>query len=118
MRACSSRRCLRVAFRTRGTCRTPPTSPLAREAARIAVSFRGSGFAPTRVRVELRGEAPVRLSGDERRLRRVEVATRATAELAPDVGGLGMPAHASGGGYSGPLAYRQGKPTPHLFSGL
>jgi hypothetical protein len=29
-----------------------------------------------------------------------------------------MPASASGGGYDGPLAYRQGKPTPHLFSGL
>jgi hypothetical protein len=27
-----------------------------------------------------------------------------------------MPAEASGGGYSGPLAYRQGKPTPRLLS--
>ena len=87
-------------------------------AARIAVSFPGTGFAPTRVRVELRGEAPVRLSRGERRLHRVEVAGRATAELAPDIGGLGLPAHGSGGGYEGPLAYRQGQPTPYLFAAL
>ena len=35
---------------------------------------------------------------------------RATAELLPDAGGGGLPGHASGGGYEGPLAYRQGKP--------
>jgi LAS superfamily LD-carboxypeptidase LdcB len=34
---------------------------------------------------------------------------RATAELLPDAG-AGLPGHASGGGYSGPLAYRQGEP--------
>jgi soluble lytic murein transglycosylase-like protein len=79
-------------------------------AASVAVSFPGVGFAPTRVRVELRGEAPVRLPGDERRPRRVEVEARATAELAPEIGGLGMSANASGGGYDGPLSYRQGKP--------
>jgi soluble lytic murein transglycosylase-like protein len=79
-------------------------------AARVAVEFPGTGFAPTRVRVELRGKAPVRLSGGGRRPRRVELQARATAELGPDIGGLGMPENASGGGYSGPLAYRQGKP--------
>jgi hypothetical protein len=51
----------------------------------------------------------VRVSGGGRP-RRVDVAARATAELAPQIAGFGMPAHASGGGYDGPLAYRQGKP--------
>jgi hypothetical protein len=75
----------------------------------VAVSFPGVGFAPTRVTVQLRGEATVRAPGDDRP-RPVAVAARATAELAPDISGLGMPENASGGGYSGPLAYRQGKP--------
>jgi soluble lytic murein transglycosylase-like protein len=50
----------------------------------------------------------VRLA-DERR-HPVEGRARATAEIAADSGGLGMPGQASGGGYSGPLSYRQGKP--------
>jgi soluble lytic murein transglycosylase-like protein len=75
----------------------------------VAVHFPGVGFAPTRVTVRVRGEAPVRAAGDDRP-RAVAVAARATAELAPDISALGMPANASGGGYSGPLAYRQGKP--------
>ena len=37
----------------------------------------------------------------------------ATAELTP-AAGEAFPATATGGGYDGPLAYRQGKPTPHL----
>jgi D-alanyl-D-alanine carboxypeptidase/Putative Flp pilus-assembly TadE/G-like len=78
-------------------------------AAAVAVSFPGVGFAPTRVRVEVRGEVPVRISAGDRP-RPVEVAARATAELSPDIGGLGLPTQASGGGYDGPLAYRQGKP--------
>ncbi len=75
----------------------------------VAVRFPGVGFAPTRVTVQVRGEALVRAPGDDPP-RPVEVGARATAELAPDIGGLGMPDHASGGGYDGPLAYRQGKP--------
>jgi soluble lytic murein transglycosylase-like protein len=75
----------------------------------VAVRFPGLGFAPTRVTVTVRGQAPLRAPGNDRP-RPVEVGARATAELAPDIGGLGMPDHASGGGYSGPLAYRQGKP--------
>ncbi len=35
--------------------------------------------------------------------------SQATAELSPDGGGA-VPTQAAGGGYSGPLAYRQGKP--------
>jgi soluble lytic murein transglycosylase-like protein len=75
----------------------------------VAVRFPGVGFAPTRVTVQVRGEARVRAPGDDRP-RPVEVGARATAELAPEVGGLGMSDHAAGGGYHGPLAYRQGKP--------
>jgi hypothetical protein len=42
--------------------------------------------------------------GGEQRPRRIDVAARATAELTPDIGGLGMSPHPSGGGYDGPLA--------------
>jgi soluble lytic murein transglycosylase-like protein len=75
----------------------------------VAVRFPGVGFAPTRVTVQVRGEATVLVPGDERP-RPVQMDARATAELAPGTAGLGMPATASGGGYDGPLAYRQGKP--------
>jgi soluble lytic murein transglycosylase-like protein len=78
-------------------------------ASAVAVRFPGVGFAPTRVTVQVRGEATVRVPGDDRR-RPVEVGARATAELAPGISGLGMPEAATGGGYSGPLAWRQGKP--------
>jgi len=70
------------------------------------VRFPGLGIAPTRVTVRVRGVAPVRVG--ERR-RRVPVRASATAELLPGAG-PGLPASASGGGYQGPLAYRQGKP--------
>jgi len=84
------------------------------------VTFPGSGFAPTRVTVRVWGEAPVSLGGrtrgpggqGRRRIRRgahVPVRAKATAELAPAAGD-GLPGQASGGGYDGPLAYRQGKP--------
>jgi soluble lytic murein transglycosylase-like protein len=76
---------------------------------RVSVSFPGAGFAPTRVTVRLSGDAPVPVAGGERP-RRIDVAAKATAELSPEVGSFGMPAEASGGGYDGPLAYRQGKP--------
>jgi soluble lytic murein transglycosylase-like protein len=47
----------------------------------------------------------------QRDTREVGVDATATAELSPPAGaGSGFPADASGGGYSGPLAYRQGKP--------
>jgi soluble lytic murein transglycosylase-like protein len=76
------------------------------------VDFPGASFAPTRVRVRVRGEARVRIgaSGADRRgAARVPVRAEATAELSPQLGG-GIPAIASGGGYDGPLAYRTGKP--------
>ena len=69
------------------------------------------GFAPTRVAVRVRGEAAVRVGAGRRAERRVAVRARAVAELSPSVGaGPGMPAYGTGGGYSGPLAYRMGKP--------
>jgi hypothetical protein len=71
------------------------------------VRFPGNGFAPTRVTVRVRGVARVRIGGDRRRA--VPLRASATAELSP-AAGSGMPASASGGGYDGPLAYRQGKP--------
>ena len=52
----------------------------------------------------------VRVGPDTRR-RAVPVRARAAAELVPGLGvPSGMPAFGSGGGYDGPLAYRQGKP--------
>ncbi len=75
------------------------------------VSFpEADSFAPVRVRVLVRGEAPVRVAGG-RRAERVEVEAKAAAEVVPGIGGpLDGPAFGSGGGYSGPLAYRMGKP--------
>ena len=73
------------------------------------VSFPGGSFAPTRVTVRVRGTTQVRV--ERRRRRRVTVRAKATAELAPPAeDGLGEPGFGSGGGYDGPLAYRQGKP--------
>jgi soluble lytic murein transglycosylase-like protein len=68
------------------------------------VTFPGGGFAPTRVRVRVREIHHVRAPGISDG--RVEVAATAVAELAPEI----AEDLATGGGYSGPLAYRQGKP--------
>lgn len=70
----------------------------------------GASFAPLRVRVRLRGEITLRGERDTG----AETSVVAEAEVVPvaavaDQSGEG-PAMASGGGYSGPLAYRQGKP--------
>ena len=80
----------------------------------VGVAFEQDSFAPTRVTVAIRDETA--LSLPDERPRAIEVRAKTTAEIAADAGGPGMPGQASGGGYSGPLAYRQGKPTPHLFS--
>jgi soluble lytic murein transglycosylase-like protein len=74
------------------------------------VTFPGGGFGPTRVRVRARGQVGVRVEGGRRRERAIDVEASATAELAVLGVGGGMPEMASGGGYSGPLAYRGGKP--------
>ena len=71
------------------------------------VAFPGAGsFAPTRVTVSVREQSEVRVSQQDERAFAVEA--RATAELTAGAGGLAT--MASGGGYSGRLAYRQGKP--------
>ncbi len=90
---------------------------LAREAAvsvarhngaeRVTVEFPdGDSFAPVRIRVLVRSSFAIG-SGELRRSFRVSA--QAEAELAPPVG-TGLADMASGGGYAGPLAYRQGKP--------
>jgi transglycosylase-like protein with SLT domain/D-alanyl-D-alanine carboxypeptidase-like protein len=76
---------------------------------RVEVSFPDrESFAPTRVRVVVLGEAQAHVPG-RRRASAVPVRASAVAELG-GAGGTGMPALAEGGGYAGPLAYRQGKP--------
>jgi hypothetical protein len=80
------------------------------DAKAVAVDFPDArSFAPVRVRVTLHGAVPVRPTAATSR--RVEVRARAEAELTPPGSATGVPElSASGGGYSGPLAYRQGKP--------
>jgi len=79
----------------------------------VAVSFPdGGSFAPLRVRVAANGEFEV--SGNAG-TEGASTSVKAKAEIAPptipDPAG-GTPTMASGGGYAGPLAYRQGKPMP------
>ena len=68
----------------------------------------GASFAPTRIAVRVRDDANVRVAQEGRR-RRIRVKAEAEAELSPpaDPAGLGPRGH---GEYTGPLAYRQGKP--------
>jgi len=61
------------------------------------------------VTVRVRDDVAVHL-GEHSRPRRVPVRATATAELVPNGDAAAPAGHASGGGYSGPLAYRQGKP--------
>ena len=67
-------------------------------------------LAPTRVTVVVRGETGVRVAPGTTKREDVAVRARATAELSPPAAGGAFPGMASGGGYTGPLAYRQGKP--------
>ena len=64
-----------------------------------------ASFAPVRVTVALRARATLRLSATRRA--ELPVAARATAALVPGAGSVDP---GTGGGYTGPLAYRQGKP--------
>ena len=66
------------------------------------MSFPGGGWAPVRVKVKVKRKLPAR--GGE-----VPVDATATAELSPPAGDP-LPLEAAGSGYTGPLAYRQGKP--------
>ena len=68
---------------------------------RLRISFPDRlSFAPLRARAVLRGELEAARS---------PVEESAEAAAAAPVGFTGMPATATGGGYSGPLAYRQGE---------
>jgi hypothetical protein len=83
------------------------------EPRRVGVSFPAAGatraaLAPTRVTVTIRDAVEVKLAAQ--RGESVPVRARATAEVAVDAAGVGMATQASGGGYDGPLAYRQGQP--------
>ncbi|MDQ2940539.1 MAG: transglycosylase SLT domain-containing protein, partial [Actinomycetota bacterium] len=81
-----------------GAARANDTDP-----ARLRVSFPdASAFPPLRVRVTV--------LADLRPPARGEVAAWAVAEASPATGGEGeMPTQANGGGYSGPLVYRNGE---------
>jgi hypothetical protein len=86
-------------------------------ASSLAVRFPDAdSFAPLRVRAAVRGEIdPDALPRPERagrtaRRPRIPVEASAVAEASAPAGWSGMPTMATGGGYSGPLAYRQGKP--------
>jgi hypothetical protein len=84
--------------------------------ARLEVRFPDAqSFAPLRVRARVEGEVdadalPGPDSAHEDDQRRIPVVAHAVAEASPPSSFTGMPTQATGGGYSGPLAYRQGKP--------
>ena len=83
----------------------------------LRVSFPdGDSFAPVRVRTAVTASADRRaLPGPRTRSSRgavgrgIPIEAHAEAQAAPPAP-AGLPTTASGGGYSGPLAYRQGKP--------
>lgn len=88
--------------------RTAAASGVGANSVRVEFS---SDPAPTEVSVELRRDHEVSPPGGGE-TRAVELRTRAKARLRFSIGPMpaAAPATASGGGYSGPLAYRQGKP--------
>jgi Transglycosylase SLT domain/D-alanyl-D-alanine carboxypeptidase len=87
------------------------------DAADLRVSFPGrSSFAPVRVRTQItasvdRSALPAASppSSHAKAGQGIRIEAHAEAEAAPPAP-AGLPTMASGGGYSGPLAYRQGKP--------
>jgi hypothetical protein len=90
------------------------------DADRVAIGFPDAeSFSPLRVRARIEAELdeevlPGGPTAGGRDLR-IPVVAHAVAEASPTSGGAdsgssGMPTQATGGGYSGPLAYRQGKP--------
>jgi hypothetical protein len=86
------------------------------EPGRLAVRFPDAeSFAPLRVRARVEGEVDAgALPGSDasgaRKSPRIPVVAHAVAEATPPSSYTGMPTQATGGGYSGPLVYRQGKP--------
>lgn len=84
------------------------------DSGRIRVRFPDQdSFAPLRARVRVAGELDhAAVPGSARSDRAVPVVAVATAEASTPASAAasGGPARAAGGGYTGPLAYRQGKP--------
>jgi len=79
----------------------------ANAAGAVGVTFPdAASFAPVRIRVVVRDAVAVRRGAARGR---VPVLATAEAELVPSAG-AGLATVGSGGGYDGPLAYRQGKP--------
>ena len=82
---------------------------------RMRITFPGSAFPPLRARVSVAAEIdPRSLPGgerlSERSARRIPVEAFAVAEASLPVSAWsGLPSMASGGGYSGPLVYRNGE---------
>jgi hypothetical protein len=94
-----------------------------RDPGRLRVTFPDAASAvPLRARVQLTAAANVGRAVGARGSPAVHVVLHAEAQAAPPPGlttppgPSAGPATASGGGYSGPLAYRQGKPMACLFS--
>jgi hypothetical protein len=84
------------------------------DAARLRISFPDAGaYPPLQARATVAGEIdPTRLPGGERLAneRPIRVVASAVAEAsAPVSSWTGMPSQAEGGGYSGPLVYRDGE---------
>jgi hypothetical protein len=82
------------------------------DAARLRVSFPDAGtIAPLRARVTVRAafDAGRALPAGRTAGGRIDVEARAEAEASVPVSYDGAPTMATGGGYSGPLVYRQGK---------
>jgi hypothetical protein len=69
----------------------------------------GASFAPTRIAVDVRSSAAVRISGDHSGRHHVAVRAHAEAELSA-TGGSTFAVTGGDGEYTGPFAYRQGKP--------
>jgi hypothetical protein len=82
-------------------------------ARRLRIRFPDAGsFAPLRARARIAAELErdaVPGPRGRRGRRDLPVVARAEAEASAPAGWTGMPTMASGGGYSGPLAYRQGE---------
>jgi len=79
---------------------------------RVEIEFPDeTSFAPVRARAKVRGELdPDAAPGEANGATKVDLEASATAEASAPADYGGMPTMATGGGYSGPLAYRQGKP--------
>jgi soluble lytic murein transglycosylase-like protein len=78
---------------------------------RVRIEFPdGASFAPVRVRVRVLGSLELRPGGRGKPATSEVEATAEAVASPPADGAGGTPEAAAGGGYNGPLAYRQGKP--------